>query len=50
MSLHAIADPTPGTIIGKLAGKPLNLNAVTENFDISREQFCEVHLQELGEN
>lgn len=33
---QAIADPTRRAIIGMLAGKPLNLNAVAENFDISR--------------
>ncbi|HEY4936160.1 MAG TPA: metalloregulator ArsR/SmtB family transcription factor, partial [Puia sp.] len=29
-------DPTRRAIIGMLAGKSLNLNAVAENFDISR--------------
>jgi DNA-binding transcriptional ArsR family regulator len=33
---QAIADPTRRAIIGMLAAKPLNLNAVAENFDISR--------------
>jgi DNA-binding transcriptional ArsR family regulator len=33
---QAIADPTRRAIIGMLAGKQLNLNAVAENFDISR--------------
>jgi DNA-binding transcriptional ArsR family regulator len=35
-SFQAIADPTRRAIIGMLANKPLNLNAVAENFDISR--------------
>lgn len=33
---QAIADPTRREIIGLLAQKPLNLNAVAENFDVSR--------------
>jgi DNA-binding transcriptional ArsR family regulator len=35
-SFQAIADPTRRAIIGMLAKRPLNLNAVAENFDISR--------------
>src|SRR5712675_3711925 len=35
-SFQAIADPTRRAIIGMLVGKKLNLNAVAENFDISR--------------
>jgi DNA-binding transcriptional ArsR family regulator len=35
-SFQAIADPTRRAIIGMLATGPLNLNAVAENFDISR--------------
>lgn len=33
---QAIADPTRRDIIGLIAHKSLNLNAVTEHFDISR--------------
>jgi DNA-binding transcriptional ArsR family regulator len=33
---QAIADPTRRQIIGMLAQNPLNLNAVAEQFDISR--------------
>ncbi len=33
---QAIADPTRREIIHMLAAKPMNLNAVAENFDISR--------------
>jgi DNA-binding transcriptional ArsR family regulator len=33
---QAIADPTRRAIISKLAGKPMNLNEVAGNFDISR--------------
>jgi DNA-binding transcriptional ArsR family regulator len=33
---QAIADPTRRAIIGMLAGRQLNLNAVAEKFDISR--------------
>jgi DNA-binding transcriptional ArsR family regulator len=35
-AFQAIADPTRRAIIGMLAGKQLNLNAVAEQFDISR--------------
>ena len=33
---QAIADPTRRDIIGLLSSRPLNLNEVAENFDISR--------------
>lgn len=33
---QAIADPTRREIIHLLAGRPLNLNALADNFDISR--------------
>jgi DNA-binding transcriptional ArsR family regulator len=33
---HAIADPTRREIIGLIAGRKLNVNAVAENFRISR--------------
>jgi len=35
-SFQAIADPTRRAIIQMLASRPMNLNAVAENFDISR--------------
>jgi DNA-binding transcriptional ArsR family regulator len=35
-SFQAIADPTRRAIIGLLALQPMNLNAVAENFKISR--------------
>ena len=33
---QAIADPTRRQIIGLVAKQPMNLNAIAENFDISR--------------
>jgi DNA-binding transcriptional ArsR family regulator len=33
---QAIADPTRRQIISLIAGRPRNLNAIAENFDISR--------------
>jgi len=33
---QAIADPTRRQIIGMIAGKPMNLNAIADKFDISR--------------
>jgi DNA-binding transcriptional ArsR family regulator len=33
---QAIADPTRRNIIGLIANQPMNLNAVAEQFDISR--------------
>lgn len=33
---QAIADPTRRSIIGLIANQPMNLNAVAEQFDISR--------------
>ena len=35
-AFQAIADPTRRAIIGMLAGQSMNLNAVAENFNISR--------------
>jgi DNA-binding transcriptional ArsR family regulator len=35
-SFQAIADPTRRAIISMLVNRPLNLNTVAENFDISR--------------
>jgi DNA-binding transcriptional ArsR family regulator len=33
---QAISDPTRRQIIGMIAGKPMNLNAIADQFDISR--------------
>lgn len=45
---HAIADPTRREIIGLIAEKPLNLNAIAENFDISRSAISQ-HVKILSE-
>jgi DNA-binding transcriptional ArsR family regulator len=45
---QAIADPTRRDIIGMLARKPLNLNAIAENFDVSR-QAISLHVRVLEE-
>jgi DNA-binding transcriptional ArsR family regulator len=45
---QAIADPTRRAIIDLLAGKSLNLNAVAENFDISRPAISK-HIKILTE-
>jgi DNA-binding transcriptional ArsR family regulator len=45
---QAIADPTRREIIGLLAKQPLNLNAVAENFDISRPAISK-HIKILTE-
>ncbi|HEY4110891.1 metalloregulator ArsR/SmtB family transcription factor [Puia sp.] len=45
---HAIADPTRREIIGLLARSPLNLNAIAENFDVSR-QAVSLHVKVLIE-
>lgn len=45
---QAIADPTRREIIGLLSKKPLNLNAVAENFDISRPAISR-HIKILTE-
>lgn len=34
---QAIADPTRRAIIGMIANQPQNVNAIAENFDISRQ-------------
>lgn len=44
----AIADPTRRAIIGMLAKKPLTLNSVAENFDMSR-QAVSLHVKILTE-
>lgn len=45
---QAIADPTRREIINLLARQPLNLNAVAENFDISRPAVSK-HIRILTE-
>ncbi|GAA0540782.1 ArsR/SmtB family transcription factor [Chitinophaga japonensis] len=45
---QAIADPTRREIIHLLARQPLNLNAVAENFDISRPAVSK-HIRILTE-
>ncbi len=45
---HAIADPTRREIIDLLAKSPLNLNALAENFDVSR-QAISLHVKVLIE-
>jgi DNA-binding transcriptional ArsR family regulator len=45
---QAIADPTRRQIISLLAAKPLNLNAVADNFDISRPAISK-HIKILTE-
>jgi len=45
---QAIADPTRREILALLAGKSLNLNAVAENFDISRPAISK-HIKILTE-
>lgn len=45
---QAIADPTRREIINLLAQQPLNLNAVAENFDVSRPAISK-HIKILTE-
>ena len=45
---QAIADPTRREIIKKIAQKPLNLNSVAEQFDMSR-QAVSLHVKILAE-
>jgi DNA-binding transcriptional ArsR family regulator len=45
---QAIADPTRREIINMLAHKPLNLNAVAENFNVSRPAISK-HIKILTE-
>jgi DNA-binding transcriptional ArsR family regulator len=47
-AFQAIADPTRRQIIGLLAKRSLNLNAVTEHFDISRPAISK-HIRILTE-
>ena len=45
---HAIADPTRREIIGLIAEKPLNLNAIAGNFDMTRSAISQ-HVKILSE-
>jgi DNA-binding transcriptional ArsR family regulator len=45
---HAISDPTRREIINMIAYKSLNLNAIAENFNVSR-QAISVHIKVLKE-
>jgi DNA-binding transcriptional ArsR family regulator len=45
---HAIADPTRREIINMIAHQSLNLNAIAENFNVSR-QAISVHIKVLTE-
>jgi len=45
---QAIADPTRRQIIGMVANQSLNLNAIAENFDMSR-QAISLHIKILAE-
>lgn len=46
---QAIADPTRRAIIGMLADKPQNVNAIAENFDMTR-QAISLHVKILTES
>ena len=45
---QAIADPTRREIINLISHQPLNLNAIAENFDVSR-QAISLHIKILNE-
>jgi DNA-binding transcriptional ArsR family regulator len=45
---QAIADPTRGEILGMIAHKSLNINSVSENFDVSRAAIYK-HMKILAE-
>jgi len=45
---HAIADPTRREIIGLIAEKPLNLNSIAQNFDMTRSAVSQ-HVKILSE-
>jgi len=45
---QAIADPTRRAIIGMIAKEPTNVNAIAEQFDVSR-QAISLHLKILAE-
>ena len=45
---QAIADPTRREIINLVSAKPLNLNTIAENFDVTR-QAISLHIKILNE-
>ena len=45
---QAIADPTRRQIINMVAGKSMNVNAIADNFDVSR-QAISLHIKILAE-
>src|SRR5436190_14841962 len=45
---QAIADPTRRAIINLISQEPLNLNAIAENFDVTR-QAISLHIKILSE-
>jgi DNA-binding transcriptional ArsR family regulator len=45
---QAIADPTRRDIINLIAFKPMNLNAIADNFDVSRPAISQ-HIKILAE-
>lgn len=45
---QAIADPTRREIIGLISKKPLNLNSISENFNVTR-QAISLHIKILTE-
>ncbi len=45
---QAIADPTRRAIIGMIAQQPVNVNAIAERFDVTR-QAISLHLKILSE-
>lgn len=45
---QAIADPTRRAIIGMIAKRPVNVNSIAEQFDVSR-QAISLHLKILSE-
>ena len=47
-AFQAIADPTRREIISMISKKPLNVNAVAENFDVTRTAIYK-HLKILSE-
>lgn len=47
-AFHAIADPTRRGIIEMLTQQPLHLNAIAENFEVSR-QAVSLHVKVLQE-
>lgn len=47
-AFQAVADPVRRQIIAMVAQKPLNLNSIAENFDVSR-QAVSLHVKILAE-